>query len=443
MNFLQAAPEKNTYRRAFLAAGLFAIVLLPAIIWPHAFAVQTKRFFVPWLKAPLPYSIVAKPGDVAVARGQGVTLSAFLELTGNADSLPSAAALVKTDETGKTIRLGMKSEQAQIFFCKFNAVTESFRYHLEAGDAVGPEFTVTAVDPVQLVADSPAIAIAPPAYAQKAVETKTITGLGDFSALQYSRLTFAFRFDRPAQSATLEWIPASENDRPDAVKGIKHKLDLQEGGTTAHFEASALRHGRFVLTLEAEHGIRTELPPQSLNVLTDKPPAFVKVTGTSEQMRAVQAYETIPLEVALADDYGVESAVVEYRVNDGELHTEEMKLDGLGTPLASGKHGLKIAGKAREGQTFQFRLKIADNRNVPEAKLQPNVVYHPAENRWFSLKIAQNAEPLKQQEILAQRDDIRKRMQELIELLKKDGRMAMKARAERARRPSSRSKACN
>ena len=61
-----------------------------------------------------------------------------------------------------------------------------------------------------------------------------------------------------------------------------------------------------------------------------------------------------------------------------------------------GKHALKIAGKAQEGDTFQFRLKITDNRRVPEAKLEPHVVYHPAENRWFAFKIARTAEPLKQ-----------------------------------------------
>src|SRR5205823_3098984 len=121
-----------------------------------------------------------------------------------------------------------------------------------------------AVDPVQLVADSPAVTITPPAYAQKALETKTIAGLGDFSALQYSKLAFVFRFNRPAQSAILEWIP--DSDQPASAKGNKHYLTLLDDGTSARFETTARKHGRFMLTLEAEHGIRTELPPQSLNV---------------------------------------------------------------------------------------------------------------------------------------------------------------------------------
>ena len=67
---------------------------------------------------------------------------------------------------GVTVRLGMKSDQPNVYFVKFNAVADTFHYRIEAGDAVTPEYTVTAVDPVQLTADSPAITVTPPTYAR-------------------------------------------------------------------------------------------------------------------------------------------------------------------------------------------------------------------------------------------------------------------------------------
>src|SRR5262249_53507915 len=156
------------------------------------------------------------------------------------------------------------------------------------------------------------------------------------------------------------------------------------------------------LTLSAEHGIKTETPPMTLTVIVDQPPAFVKVGGTTDKMRVVNAYDTVPLDISLIDDFGIDSVILEYRINDGKVKTEPIALDGAGTPIANARYGLKLSGKVKEGDTLQYRLKATDNRNVPERKLTPHVVYHPSDNRWFALKIARTAEPLQQQEVAAQ-----------------------------------------
>jgi hypothetical protein len=432
LNFLQAAPEKPTFRLVTIAFGIAALLLIPAAIWPHSYSRQVKRFFLPWQKTVVPYEVVTNPGDYAIARGHSLILTANVRSSGDADSLPTSATLYMTGVDGRTSRLGMKSDQPQIFYVKVNSVNDSFAFKVESGDAVSEEHQVTAVDPVQLTADSPRITVAPPAYAQKAQETKTFTGLGDFSALQHGKLSFQFRFSKPAQKAILEWTPASEGDKQSA-RSMQHTLQLADGGQTARIELPVRKSGRFSLVLEAEHAIRTELPPQALNVIVDRPPAFVKVSGTTEQIRSVNAFETVPLELTLADDYGVETADVEYRVNEGKIQTEAMNLEGLGSPQAVGAYPLKLSGKVKEGDTFQFRLRIADNRRVPEAKLAPQVVYHPTDNRWFTLKIARAAEPLKQQEIVAQRDDIRKRLDALIDDLKGERRRIYKTQQEARR----------
>ncbi len=423
LNFLQAAPEKPTYRLTGIAAGIAVVLLVPAAIWPNSYARQVGRFFAPWRPTIVPYEISTNPGDFAIARGQSLILTASVRASGNAESLPDSATLIMTGADGKSIRLGMKSDQPQVFYVKINSVADTFQFHVESGDAVSREHQVTAVDPVQLLADSPSITIVPPAYAQKALETKTILGLGDFSALQYGRLEFKFQFTKPAKKAEIEWTPLSNGEGSNGNgRSFQRELKLADDGKSAKAEWNILRPGRFKLVLEAEHGIRTELPPQSLNVIIDRPPAFVKVAGTTEQMRTVNAVETVPLDLSLADDYGVEKAEIEYRVNQGKAQTETMKLEGLGSPLVSGTYPLKLAGKVKAGDTFEFRLRIADNRRVPEAKLKPHMVYYPTDNRWLTLKIARSAEPLKKQEILAQRDDINQRLDALIEAIKSEAR---------------------
>lgn len=412
LNFLQATPERGAWRLAWIALGVVMLVIAPSAIWPNSYARQVRRFFLPFAKEAVRYEIVVNPGDTAVARGQSIALSAHVRSEHNVE-LPKSATLVITDAAGKKTRLAMKSDQPQVFYYKVNTVPDSFRFQIEAGDAVSAEHAVTAVDLVQLAAGSPSIQIEPPAYAKKNIENRVISGLGDFDAIQHGRLTFSFRFTRPAQNAWLEWQPITEGAKPENT--ARYMLQCEPSDTAATLELPVRASGRFSLVLEAEHGVRTELPSQLLTVIVDRPPAFVKVTGVTEQPRVVGSYETVPIDLALADDFGIDSAVVEYRLNnDVEIKTENIALDEPGSAQVSARHVLKLAGKVKDGDAFHYRLRILDNRNVPEAKVTPHVVYFPADNRWLTFKIAQSAEPLRQQEILAQRDDIRRRLDDLI-----------------------------
>src|SRR5262249_55632141 len=89
----------------------------------------------------------------------------------------------------------------------------------------------------------------------------------------------------------------------------------------------------------------------------------------------------------------------------------------------------QLGGKVKAGDLLQYRIKAADNRRVPEAKLEPHIIYHPSD-RWRALKIVQSATPLKEQEILAQRDDINKRLETLKAELQQEQRNAYKQRQE-------------
>src|SRR5262249_4113129 len=171
-----------------------------------------------------------------------------------------------------------------------------------------------------------------------------------------------------------------------------------------------------------------------LPVRLSRPPASVKASG-SDAVQMVQPYESMPVALDLADDVGVDTAAVEYRINDGASSFEPVPLQGRGTRKAGGQLAFPLSGKVKEGDTLQYRFKATDNRRVPEAGLEPNVAYHPPESvtgqpSWRVLKIARQAAPLQQQEIAAQHDEINKRIDALQRKLRDEHMAVQKLRSE-------------
>src|SRR5207245_6975968 len=97
-----------------------------------------------------------------------------------------------------------------------------------------------------------------------------------------------------------------------------------------------------------EHDIRTEPEPRVITVKLDQPPAFTKVStvmkvvggklSAGDEVRVVPPYETLPIELSVVDDVGVDEAQLEYRINDGTSQFEPIELLGRGTLQATGRH---------------------------------------------------------------------------------------------------------
>jgi predicted nucleic acid-binding Zn-ribbon protein len=67
---------------------------------------------------------------------------------------------------------------------------------------------------------------------------------------------------------------------------------------------------------------------------------------------------------------------------------------------------------------------------VPELKLGPQSVFHPSSDRWMKLHVAKSAQPLKEQEITAQRDEINRKLDAIKNDLIREQRGVYKARQE-------------
>jgi hypothetical protein len=420
-------------RRAGVLAGLAAITVLlaatPAFVWPQQYADLTQRFFRPWTVAPAvaPYALEVTPGDAIAGRGRSVTLSAHLTPRDESITLPASSTLVVIDAAGKETRQAMERDGSHDFTIVYK-VSGDVTYRIEAGEAVSDVYQVTAITPVELAAESPAITVTPPAYARAAKDEETFHGLVDLSPLQHSTLRFDFRFTRPAVAAYLEWLPASggatasrENTlgaltQPRSPEIVRHPLILGEDRQTASFTMPALAEGKYRVVLEAEHGIRTELAGGTIGVRPDQPPSVLKFHG-NESLRTVLPYERIPLEIETADDIAVAGVELEYRINDEEAVRQPLALEGGDTPSAVARHLWELAGKAQEGDRIHYRFRVRDN--LPKEYKGPHVIVYPAD-RWLTLQVVRRGDPLKQQEILAQRDEINRKLESIKAALVKE-----------------------
>jgi hypothetical protein len=440
LNVFEAVPARGAIRLAGAAVLLLFLAGSCALVWPRYSLELGRRFLVPW-RTPgtlVLYSLEVAPGDTMAAKGRPLAFSVTIVPEQANVSLPKAGALVRTDAVGNISRQPLLSTRPDVFSFVLDKVTGNFRYSVEAGGAISDTYQVIAIEPVELAADSPTIRITPPLYAKNSIEDQTIHGLTDLNVLQHSRIRLDFRFTQPAQRATLEWpAPAAEDNGATRIPRNEVPLVLTADRYGASCELPALAGGSYRLVLEEEHGIRTELEPRLLKVHVDQPPAFRRLVindkvyvGPEEDVKpapkpshertpredtkTVVPSESLRVDIGLRDDIGVERAEIEYRVNEGTLQRETIRLQTAGSPEANGQFLFQLAGKRlREGDTLRYRMRATDNRNVPEAGLGPNVMYYPPDERWLALEIDAKAQPLRQQEISGQRDDIDRRLEEI------------------------------
>jgi hypothetical protein len=455
LDFVQAVPARHTAGVACAAILALLIPAVAAIVMPGRFTELCERFLFPGQErsAIAAYTLTVTPGDAIVARGRPLTLTAVLAPTTEGAKLPGSATVIMADVEGVSSRLPMLLDDGT-FSLRLENVAGDFTYRIESGGASSDTYRITAVEPISVAAGSPTLSITPPEYAKDNFKPETLTGFHDLAALQHSRVRFDIRFTQPAREALLHW-PSGKQDN-----GVQ-ALSVEPDRMSASIELPALAGGSYRLILKGENGFDTELAGGALTVKVDQPPAVVRFAGgtrpqsgksdwkletdatgkdfrpvkSDETVQSVLPYENVPITAVLADDVGIESAQVEYRINDGPAQREETTLQGRGTMQATVRHTFQLSGKVKEGDTLRYRLRVVDNRNVPEAGLTPQVVYYPAD-QWFALKISSTAEPLAQQQIQAQREDVNQQLDTIKKNLEREQRAVYKLRQESREQPS-------
>src|SRR5262249_2944055 len=100
---------------------------------------------------------------------------------------------------------------------------------------------------------------------------------------------------------------------------------------------------------------------------------------------------------------------------------------GAGRRESVGRLLWQLAGKVKEGDRVQYRIRYQDN--LPREFGGPHVLYYPAD-RWLELGVVQAGKSFKEKEILTQRDAIRKKLEEIKADIKQEKRGADRVRAE-------------
>lgn len=432
LDFRPAVPVRRVGILAVLAVGMVLLLGSPMYLWPEPYGVLAQRLLQPWVVPPVapPFDLSVSPGDVVAALGRTVTLSAHLTPRPHPSSpqsgggeewraMPDVAALLVVDAEGKESRHELQRDENGDFTIDYK-VAGDFSYRIEAGEIVSDSYRITAITPVELASDSPTITITPPEYARSVKGVATFHGLVDLSALQHSDIRFDFRFTRPAVAAYLELNHGAQGNT------VRHNLRLSDDRLTASWGISDLTDGKYRLILEAEHGIRTELEGGSIRIQPDQSPSVRRFAG-KEELHAVLPYERVPLEIEAVDDIGVASVELEYRINNEESLRQPLELQGGVSPLAIARYLLELAGKVKEDDRVSYRFRIRDN--LPEKYGGPHVIFYPTD-RWLGLTIARSGDSLEKQEIIAQRDDLVRRLQAIRQALLAEKQDVVKQRDE-------------
>lgn len=430
LDFLPAVSPRLAIGLGITAGVGFLVSLTPLILAGPQAPALLMRFLLPWSTPADLANFVLKvgPGDRTIARGESMTITARMKPKYARAILPEETSLIVTDEDGTRNRLRMRSDEPGEFSLSYK-VTGSVSYQVEAGAVLSKPYQIEAVTRVELVSDSPSITITPPTYAQQTEPVQTLNGLIDLTALKHSDVLFRFRFNRPAVAASLEWTRSEVKSDQAGSEETRWTetipLTLTSDRLAATFTCTALKSGKYRLLLDAEHDIRTEVDGGALTVKSDQPPHFTRASLKSDLQSALP-YDKLPIDLDLSDDVGVARAEIEYRIND-KPGQENIPLEGANGRIANARYLFALAGKVKEGDELSYRVKAQDN--LPEEFGGPHTIYYPSE-RWLQLRILKQGPTIPEKDILAERQEIERRLQAIKADLQKEQRGIYKLQME-------------
>ena len=403
LDFHRIAPAASSFR----LAGLAAIIAIAPLVFFFGSGDRIVRLLVPWHTATADpqYEIIVSSGDPVVERGRSITVSGYLKKTQPNASLPDSATVVfrpvgSIDET----KMPMVGDENSAFTLTRPNVVTDLDYRIECGATLSEWHCIRAVDPVEVAAGGE-VAIIAPAYAVARRPRRILPALADIEALQYSRAELKVNLNRPARAVQLEWWPLGAKA---GTPVERLAVTLDESRSSAMAVLPLRVDGTLKWIFFADRDVRTEIL-QSVRVLPDAPPRFERVLGFPLQPHDVRPGEELQIDLAASDDTVITRAVLEYGpvedVAESQLTEVPVAIAGLGSSRIEGPVTFKLPAGA-EGQTYRVRLRIRDDRSLPEFGLNPQTATYP-EKGWAVLRISATARPLVEQEAVARADRTR------------------------------------
>lgn len=400
LNFTAAASARPVVQFV-VASGLVLLLAAGMLAAMPSAGERIRRAWLPWyrLSPAGPYRVVVTSGNPVVRRGEAVTLTAYIEGSEPGNALK--AVLVIRKASGEELRLPMAGDAAASFHYTLSGVEADLDYRVEVGAATSPLHTLLVGDPVEL-SDGCSTEIVSPPYAESIVPRRVISGLSEIRGLEHSTVRLALRFTRPAATAFLEW---HAGDRPPGP-GTVIPLEVAADRLSATATLSLTQNGTLRVVLANENGprkLRTEVPIP-VRAIADAPPRFEQISGLSARPRQVRPSERILVSFAASDDLGIGSAELEYAISPAfQPERIPISLSGRDLQHLEGRSIFEIDGRAAEGRTIRFRLRVSDARRFASPPREPQTTYFPPDG-WAEFTVAASAPSLEQQEYFGQRD---------------------------------------
>lgn len=388
--------SQSTIRRCAMAGVALAFILIPVLLWPTGSGLLAQRFIMPFanLAAASNFYFELPNGNRIVARNTDVEFTAIPKWrNGIPEITPTNVTLELQTESGAIDELPMllNSDQQQ-FTAVLRSARESMRYRVYGGGAMTEWFQLTVGDPPVL--QTAMLTSVAPAYARRT--PLTFEGAsGDMEVLVGSQIEIRLTFNQPVHDARIEWsnwkfasgvsvdADAAENTATSQARPMKPVEQTPDGLSMIYrFEAQGGGDFEFLAFNAAGLGVADETP-RRLIVRPDAPPTL-SVGGIEDGLR-VRPDEVLTVECGAADDIGIGSLTMQYRLNPANLPAPQADLvdaltaeDMLETikvsaePLEVGSlivsHNFTLdlqALNAKSGESLTVMVCTQDERPVP------------------------------------------------------------------------------
>jgi hypothetical protein len=362
-----AVDRGHLIRLGYVMVGVVAFAAFYKMLSPRDPFVSAERVLLAWADI-VPASRVkiggVTPGDITIARGEFVDISADVRGIGEND----AVTLKYTTADGQAVDKGvpMSSPDGGFRFqCRIPATADAtglvgagqnLTYRIEAGDARSQTFDVTVVSAPAIIVQR--IEYDFPDYTGEV--DRTVDGSGDLRAIEGTRVTIHARANGPVEEGYVDFEADGRRDLKLHHEGDRAKasfvLALRDDRKTP-------AQSKYVLRFTNVEG-RTNRNPvkHPIEVLRDFDPELTLI-APREKTLDVRLDETVTMEVDARDP--------DFALSEVRLHGEAVGRPGIDVPLLAQTHVGRFTGRyqftprehqLRAGDVVQYWITAKDNR---------------------------------------------------------------------------------
>ncbi len=298
-----------------LAAILLLIVLFPSQS-PSAFARVLN--FMHSYAAPDAYSIVVKPGNAELSRGDTLKVKTEVRLV-TARRLPSHIIISEKYSGEKEFEKHQAKESGDgNYYFQLPNVRSSVEYFVSVGDQTTPAYHVKVVD-LPIVQDFVVTLMYPP-YTGKARETLQ-DNIGDYTALIGTRAEYRLQTNKTLRSA---WISFDDSS----------KKELAISGNEASGDFVVKRTAAYTLRLLDNDSLQNRDPIiYSVQAVKDEYPTC-EITYPGKDVNLTRDMQ-LPLRISIGDDYGFTKLLLQYKLISSKYVPPEKDYHSIEIPLPS------------------------------------------------------------------------------------------------------------